>query len=174
MQGCFAEPEWRHGGLPRFPPPLAAFPVPFYGLSSCNRRPFTVRKAVNRNAKSRLQRCKRRSFASLSAVFSVFFSSDLCTHSWQNAVKSIINDIYVCTRITDIFSSGGAFLQSDGLLTRQRKSKRKSFPVRSYRESTGVFRYAQQHDSFATLTPGVKGHYPTRHLSFNFPSSLLQ
>lgn len=168
MQGCFAEPEWRHGGLPRFPPPLAAFPVPFYGLSSCKRRPFTVRKAVNRNAKSRLQRCKRRSFASLSAVFSVFFSSDLCTHSWQNAVKSIINDIYVCTRITDIFSSSGAFLQSDDLLTRQRKSKRKSFPVRSYRESTGVFRYSQQHDSFATLTPGVKGQMPCRAMSFNF------
>lgn len=138
MYGCFAEPEWRHGGQPPVSPPLVAFPITFHGLSFCKRWPFTVQKAVNRNAKGRLQRCKRRSFASLSTVFSLLFSCISCTHPYQNAIKSVINGSYVCTRITGVFSSGGVFLQSNGLLMRQRKSKRKRFLVRSYRELTGV------------------------------------
>ena len=138
MYGCFAEPEWRHGGQPSFSPPLTAVSIPFHGLSFCKRCPFGVQKAVNRNAKGRLQRCKRRSFASLSTVFSLLFSCISCTHLCRNAVKSVINGSYVCTRTTGAFPSGGAFLQSNGLLMRQRKSKRKRFLVRSYRELTGV------------------------------------
>lgn len=138
MYGCFAEPEWRHGGQPSFSPPLTAVSIPFHGLSFCKRCPFGVQKAVNRNAKGRLQRCKRRSFASLSTVFSLLFSCISCTHLCRNAVKSVINGSYVCTQTTGVFPSGGAFLQSNGLLMRQRKSKRKSFLIRSYRELTGV------------------------------------
>ena len=109
MYGCFAEPEWRHGGQPSFSPPLTAVSIPFHGLSFCKRCPFGVQKAVNRNAKGRLQRCKRRSFASLSTVFSLLFSCISCTHSCRNAVKSVINGSYVCTRTTGVFPSGGAF-----------------------------------------------------------------
>ena len=138
MQGCFAEPEWRHGGQPSFSPPLTAVSIPFHGLSFCKRCPFGVQKAVNRNAKGRLQRCKRRSFASLSTVFPLLFSCISCTHSCRNAVKSVINGSYVCTRTTGAFPSNGVFLQSNGLLMRQRKSKRKRFLVRSYMELTGV------------------------------------
>lgn len=138
MYGCFAEPEWRHGGQPSFSPPLTAVSIPFHGLSFCKRCPFGVQKAVNRNAKGRLQRCKRRSFASLSTVFPLLFSCISCTHSCRNAVKSVINGSYVCTRTTGAFPSNGVFLQSNGLLMRQRKSKRKRFLVRSYMELTGV------------------------------------
>lgn len=138
MYGCFAEPEWRHGGQPPFSPPLVAFPITLHGLSFCKRCPFGVQKAVNRNAKGRLQRCKRRSFASLSTVFSLLFSCISCTHSCRNAIKSVINGSYVCTRTTGAFPAGGAFLQSNGLLMRQQKSKRKRFLIRSYRELTGV------------------------------------
>ena len=138
MYGCFAEPEWRHGSQPPFSPPLVAFPITLHGLSFCKRWPFTVQKAVNRNAKDRLQRCKRRSFASLSTVFPLLFSCISCTHSCRNAVKSVINGSYVCTRTTGAFPSNGVFLQRNGLLMRQRKSKRKRFLVRSYMELTGV------------------------------------
>ncbi len=66
MQGCFAEPEWRHGGQPSFSPPLTAVSIPFYGLSSCKRRPFTVRKAVQ-------PQCEKPSSTLQKTVFCITF-----------------------------------------------------------------------------------------------------
>ena len=147
MYGCFAKPEWRHGGQPPVSPPLVAFPITLHGLSFCKRWPFTVQKAVNRKAKDRLQRCKRRSFASLSTVFPLLFSCISCTHPYRNAVKSAINGSYVCTRITGVFSSGGVFLQSNGLLMRQRKSKRKQEPnicdIRNHTPCRDIINYVR-------------------------------